>query len=102
MLMKGCEKLNNGRKITESGLLLAVYALLLFITVQVPFLGMITMFFLPVPFILVMMKEKLSWLFGFLAVAFVVDDDLFGTIFSVPLTLLAGSCWNRHWLLFEK
>lgn len=88
--MKGCEKLNNGRKITEGGLLLAVYVLLLFITFQVPFLGMITMFFLPVPFILVMMKEKLSWVFGFLAVASVLTI-IFGTVFSIPLTLLAGA-----------
>ncbi len=61
--------MNNGRKIAEGGVLLAVYVLLLFITVQIPLLGMVTFFFLPIPFILVMIKEKISWLFGFLAVA---------------------------------
>ena len=70
-------------------MLLAVYALLLFITVQIPFLGMITFFFLPIPFILLMIKEKVSWLIGFLAVASVLTI-IFGTIFSVPLTLFAG------------
>jgi uncharacterized protein YybS (DUF2232 family) len=82
-------KLNNSRKITEGGILLAVYVLLLFITVQIPFLGMITFFFLPVPFVLIMIKEKLSWLFGFLVVASILTI-IFGTILSVPLTLFAG------------
>jgi uncharacterized protein YybS (DUF2232 family) len=81
--------LNNGRRITEGGLLLAVYVLLLFITAQIPFLGMITFFFLPVPFILVMIIEKLSWLLGFLVLASLLTI-IFGTIFSVPLTLFAG------------
>lgn len=81
--------MNNGRKIAEGGVLLAVYVLLLFITVQIPFLGMITLFFLPIPFILVMLKEKISWLLGFLAVASVLSI-IFGTVFSIPLTLFAG------------
>lgn len=84
------EKMNNGRKIAEGGVLLAVYVLLLFITVQIPFLGMITFFFLPIPFILVMLKENNSWLFGFLVVASVLSV-IFGTVFSVPLTLFAGA-----------
>lgn len=82
--------MNNGRKITEGGVLLAVYVLLLFITVQVPFLGMITLWFLPVSFILVTVKEKLSWAFGFLAVASVLTM-IIGMILSVPLTLFAGA-----------
>lgn len=81
--------MNNSRKITEGGILLAVYVLLLFITVQIPPLGTITFFFFPVPFILVMIKEKLSWLFGFLAIASVLTI-IFGTILSIPLTLFAG------------
>lgn len=81
--------MNNGRKIAEGGVLLAVYVLLLFITVQIPFLGMITLFFLPIPFILVMLKEKVSWVLGFLAVASVLSI-LFGMLLSVPVTLFAG------------
>ena len=81
--------MNNGRKIAEGGVLLAIYVLLLFITVQIPFLGMVTFFFLPIPFILVMIKEPLSWVFGFLAVASLLTI-IFGTLLSVPLTLLVG------------
>lgn len=81
--------MGNGRKIAEGGVLLAVYVLLLFFTVQIPVLGMISFFFLPVPFILVMIKEKFSWFIGFLAVASVLTI-IFGTLFSIPITLFAG------------
>ena len=87
-------------KITEGGMLLAVYALLLFITVQIPFLGILRFFFLPVPFILVMIKEKLSWLFGFLAVASVIDDYIWNDFFR-SFDIICRSCWNRYRLSFE-
>ncbi len=81
--------MNNGRKVAEGGMLLAIYALLLFITVQIPLLGIVTFFFLPIPFVLLMIKEKLSWLIGSLAVASILTI-IFGTILSVPITLFAG------------
>ena len=50
---------------------------------------MVTFFFLPIPFILVMIKEPISWVFGFLAVTSLFDHYIWNA-FIVPLTLLVG------------
>ncbi|MFJ8267925.1 YybS family protein [Peribacillus asahii] len=81
--------MNKGKKIAEGGMLLALYSILLFITINVPFLGMITFFLLPIPFVLVMIKETNSWSIGFLAVASVLGI-IIGTILSLPTVLLTG------------
>ena len=81
--------LNSGRKIAEGGALLALYCILLFITVYIPLLGFITFFFLPIPYILVTVKQKLSWAFGFLFVGLVLSL-LIGTALSLPMTMLMG------------
>jgi uncharacterized protein YybS (DUF2232 family) len=82
--------MNSGRRIAEGGALLALYCILLFITIQIPLLGIFTTFFLPIPFILVTIKQKLSWSLGYLFVASLLSI-LIGTILSVPLTLLMGA-----------
>jgi len=81
--------LNKGKKIAEGGMLLALYSILLFITINIPFLGMITFFLLPIPLVLVMIKETISWSIGFLAVASVLGI-IIGTILSLPTVLLTG------------
>ncbi|MFB5284346.1 MULTISPECIES: YybS family protein [Peribacillus] len=81
--------MNKGKKIAEGGMLLALYSILLFITIHIPFLGMITFFLLPIPFVLVMIKESISWSIGFLAVASVLGI-IIGTILSLPTVLLTG------------
>ena len=81
--------MNSGRKIAEGGALLALYCILLFITVYIPLLGFITFFFLPIPYILVTVKQKLSWAFGFLFVGLVLSL-LIGTALSLPMTMLMG------------
>ncbi|MDQ0220956.1 YybS family protein [Peribacillus cavernae] len=81
--------MNNGRKIAEGGALLALYSILLFLTVQVPFLGAVLLFFLPVPFILTAVKQKLTWSIGFLFAACLLAA-LFGTIFAIPMALITG------------
>ncbi|RID82953.1 DUF2232 domain-containing protein [Peribacillus asahii] len=81
--------MNKGKKIAEGGMLLALYSILLFITINIPFLGMITFFLLPIPFVLVMIKETISWSIGFLAVASVLGIVI-GTILSLPTVLLTG------------
>jgi len=50
---------------------------------------MITFFLLPIPFVLVMIKETISWSIGFLAVASVLGIVI-GTILSLPTVLLTG------------
>ena len=81
--------MNSGRKIAEGGALLALYCILLFITVYIPLLGFITFFFLPIPYILVTIKQKLSWAVGFLFVGLVLSL-LIGTALSLPMTMLMG------------
>ncbi|MFD6207435.1 YybS family protein [Peribacillus sp. NPDC060253] len=82
--------MNSGRRIAEGGALLALYCILLFITIHVPIVGIITLFFLPIPFILVTIKQKLSWSLGYLFIASLLTI-LIATILSVPLTLLMGA-----------
>ncbi|MFE0506060.1 YybS family protein [Peribacillus butanolivorans] len=82
--------MNSGRRIAEGGALLALYCILLFITVHVPIVGIFTLFFLPIPFILVTNKQKISWALGYLFVASLLSI-LIATILSVPMTLLMGA-----------
>ncbi|MED3688519.1 YybS family protein [Peribacillus butanolivorans] len=82
--------MNSGRRIAEGGALLALYCILLFITIQIPLLGTFTLFFLPIPFILVTIKQKISWSLGYLFVASLLSI-LIATILSVPMTLLMGA-----------
>ncbi|RFU68072.1 YybS family protein [Bacillus sp. V59.32b] len=81
--------MNNGKKIAEGGALLALYSILLFITMQIPVLGLVSFFCLPIPFILTAAKQKLGWSIGFLFVACVLSV-LFGTILAIPTALIAG------------
>ncbi len=46
--------------ITEGAALLAIYAILLLISMYVPILGTVVTFALPLPFILLMIRHKLS------------------------------------------
>ena len=55
---RGCGKLNSGRKITEGGVLLALYSVLLLMTIYLPIIGGILFFFLPIPFILMAIKHS--------------------------------------------
>ncbi|PLT33242.1 YybS family protein [Bacillus sp. V5-8f] len=80
----------NGRKIAEGGALLALFSILLFLSVQIPLLGMPLFFFLPIPFILTAVKHDLGWSIGFLVVACCLSA-LFGTISAIPMTLLTGA-----------
>ncbi|WP_153126914.1 YybS family protein [Peribacillus tepidiphilus] len=82
--------MNNGRRVAESGVLLAIFSMMLFLSMQLPILGTIIAFFLPVPFILVSAKYSFGWALGFTAVASVLAA-LFGTILSVPMALIFGT-----------
>lgn len=80
--------MKSGRKITEGGVLLAFYSVLLLITLYLPLIGGVSFFFLPIPFILMTIKHSIPWSFGFLFIAGVLTLIL-GAI-SIPLTLLMG------------
>ena len=82
--------MKNVKRLTEGAVLLAVFAVLLLITLYVPFLGIIITFFIGVPFILFAAKND-----GKSTLVFVIASLLLslivGSIMSVPLALAYGT-----------
>jgi len=82
--------LNKGRQLAVGGLLLAIFSIMLLITIYVPIIGVIMMFILPIPFIFIAVENDLKWSLAFLIAACFLTVIL-GHIFSVPLTIMMGS-----------
>ncbi|WP_342433738.1 YybS family protein [Neobacillus sp. FSL H8-0543] len=80
----------NVKRLTEGAVLLAVFAVLLLITLYVPLLGMIITFFIGVPFILFAAKNdgKITLVF---VIASLFLSLIVGSIMSVPLALAYGT-----------
>jgi uncharacterized protein YybS (DUF2232 family) len=76
----------NVRILTEGAILLAAFAVLLLLTIYVPFLGMIVNLFLAVPFMLFAAKNDGKSIIVFL-IASLLLSFIVGTIMSLPLTL---------------
>lgn len=78
------------QQVTEGAILLAVFTVLLLVTVYVPLLGGLVMFFLALPFI--MYTAKYNWKAGlvFLLVAIFLTF-ITATFMSIPLTLIFGT-----------
>lgn len=69
--------------ITEGAALLAIYAILLLISMYVPILGTVVTFALPLPFILLMLRHRLSNVLVIFVVALLIT-----VIVSQPLSLI--------------
>ncbi|MBD3109341.1 DUF2232 domain-containing protein [Bacillus sp. AGMB 02131] len=82
--------MNKGRQLAVSGVLLALFAIMLLITIYIPIVGVIMMFILPIPFIFIALENDLKWSLLFLAASCLITIIL-GHVFSVPLTLMMGS-----------
>lgn len=82
--------MKNVRKLTEGAILLAAFAVLLLLTIYVPFLGMIVNLFLAVPFMLFAAKNDGKSIVVFI-VASLLLSFIVGTIMSLPLTLAYGT-----------
>jgi len=80
--------LNKGRNLAEGGIMLALYTILLFITLYVPFIGTVLMFVLPVPFALIALKQNLKWSFLFLAASVFINIILMFA--AIPVTVMFG------------
>jgi uncharacterized protein YybS (DUF2232 family) len=80
----------NVRKLTEGAILLAAFAVLLLLTIYVPFLGMIVNLFLAVPFMLFAAKNDGKSIVVFI-IASLLLSFIVGTIMSLPLTLAYGT-----------
>ncbi|WP_010648880.1 YybS family protein [Oceanobacillus massiliensis] len=81
--------MNQSRKMTDGALLLAIFMVLVFITVFVPVLSIFGMFVLPVPFVLYASRYGFKPSLLMLAVALVLTVIL-TTFFTLPLAVLMG------------
>ena len=82
--------MKNVRKLTEGAILLAAFAVLLLLTIYVPFLGMIVNLFLAVPFMLFAAKNDGKSIVVFIMASLLLSF-IVGTIMSLPLTLAYGT-----------
>lgn len=82
--------MKNVRKLTEGAILLATFAVLLLLTIYVPFLGMIVNLFLAVPFMLFAAKNDGKSIVVFI-IASLLLSFIVGTVMSLPLTLAYGT-----------
>ena len=82
--------MNKGKQLAVGGVLLALFSIMLLITIYVPVIGVVMMFILPIPFIFVALENDIKWSFIFLLAACLLTVIL-GHIFSVPLTIMMGS-----------
>lgn len=82
--------MNKGKQLAVSGVLLALFAIMLLITIYIPIIGVIMMFILPIPFVFIALENDLKWSLLFLLASCLITVIL-GHVFSVPLTLMMGS-----------
>ncbi|KKK36854.1 membrane protein [Mesobacillus campisalis] len=83
-------KNRNTYKLTEGAILLAIFAVLLLISLYVPGLGLVATLFMPLPFMMFAAKNdgKSAAVF---TVAAVLISLIFGTLLAIPLALAHGS-----------
>lgn len=93
--------MNQSKKLTDGALLLAIYIVLLLITIFVPIVTIFGMFLLPIPFILYAARHGLKPSF-LMFVASLLITALIATIAFLPFTVLAGIEELQLALLFIK
>lgn len=81
--------MTNARKLTEGALFLAIFAVLLLITLYLPVLGMITNLFLALPFIMFSARNDRKGSFVFLIGAILISL-IIGSVVAIPLALSYG------------
>jgi uncharacterized protein YybS (DUF2232 family) len=84
------EKVKNVHRLTEGSVLLAIFAVLLLITLNIPVLGFVTNLFLVLPFIYFSWKNDWKGIGVFLVAATIISL-IVGTVLAIPLTLLFGT-----------
>ncbi len=82
-------KLKSVHKLTEGAILLAIFAVLLLLTLYVPILGAVVNLFLSLPFILFAAKNNRKGSIVFL-VASIIISLIVGTFLAIPITISYG------------
>lgn len=75
--------------IANGAMLLAIYVVLLLISLYIPILDLLTLFLLPIPIVWFVSKYGTKPSIPFIVAALILSA-IFGTVFSVPLTVLAS------------
>lgn len=81
--------LKDARQLTYGAILLAIFAVLLWLTTYVPIIGAVTTFFLALPFVLFSYRNNITNIAVFF-VGSVILSVIFGTILALPATLIFG------------
>ncbi|NRD77402.1 YybS family protein [Bacillus sp. BRMEA1] len=81
--------MKNVNKLTEGAILLAIFAVLILITIYVPIIGSFLNLLLPLPFILFSAKNDLK-LIGAFTIAAVFISFLAGSFLGISITLIYG------------
>ncbi|NMD72482.1 YybS family protein [Bacillus sp. DNRA2] len=77
--------MKNASQLTKGAMFLAIYSIILLITLYIPLLGSITVFFLPLPFILFAVQNNLRSSL-ILVVGALLLSMILGTMLNLPLT----------------
>ncbi|WP_412969959.1 YybS family protein [Fredinandcohnia sp. 179-A 10B2 NHS] len=83
------EKVKNTKILTEGSMLIAVYCVLLLVSLYVPILGSLIAFLLPIPFILITVRHGVKQSVLFLVIGFLLSG-LLGSILGIAHTLMFG------------
>lgn len=81
--------MTNARKLTEGALFLAIFAVLLLITLYIPVLGIVINLFLALPFIMYSVKNDRKSAVVFLVAALLISL-IIGSVLAIPLALSYG------------
>jgi uncharacterized protein YybS (DUF2232 family) len=81
--------MNNVHQLTRGAVFLAIYSVLLLITIYIPVLGMIVNFVLPLPFIIFAAKNNMKSTIVFLTAAILISL-IIGGFLAIPLTTSYG------------
>ncbi len=85
----GGKELKNVNQLTKGAMFLAIFSVLLFITLYIPLLGGIINFFLPLPFILFAAQNNLKSS-ALLLVGAIFLSLILGTMLAIPMTIVCG------------
>ncbi|KXG08617.1 hypothetical protein AT864_03313 [Anoxybacillus sp. P3H1B] len=93
--------MKNTYVLTEAAIQLAIFIVLFLIFLYVPFLSVVALFFLSLPFIVFTMRHGYAPGFMLLAVALIVSS-LIGSLLSLPVVLMFGTSGIVIGIMFAK
>lgn len=82
--------MKNASQLTEGALTLAIYVVLLLVSIYIPAIGLLTSLFLMTPFIFVAVKNERKFVLIFF-IAAVILSLIVGTILAIPITIANGT-----------